>query len=230
MCDIIKSLNKTVIVSCQAEENDPFNDPEHIALFAKAAQMGGAKGIRSEGLEKIKKIRQTVDLPLIGLIKSMFDDGFVRITGSINEVEQLIEAGCYIIAVDGTFRLREGLTGPEFISKIKKEYNCLVMADIARSEEGIACEHSGADCISTALSGYTPETKTKCDEPDFELIHKLANDVSIPVFAEGRLNTPEAAKKAIQSGAYAIIAGTAITRPRVITSWFVDKILNSKIK
>ena len=54
---IIEQLKKCIIISCQSEGNDPFNaDPEYMALFAKAAEMGGAKGIRTQGIEKLKAI------------------------------------------------------------------------------------------------------------------------------------------------------------------------------
>ena len=118
MNDVLSGLQGQFIVSCQAEGDDPFNTPEYVALFAKAAVEGGAKGIRSEGLEKIKCIKASVPVPVIGLLKSTFDDGFVKITGSFKEVEELIRIDCDIIAIDGTNRLREGLTGPDFIEEV----------------------------------------------------------------------------------------------------------------
>lgn len=83
-----------------------------MALFAKAAEIGGAVGIRTQGIEKLKAIKQAVHLPVIGLLKSQFPDGTVRITGSFKEVEELIAAGSDIVAIDGTFRVRENLDGP----------------------------------------------------------------------------------------------------------------------
>lgn len=230
MVDVIESLKNCMIVSCQSEGNDPFNaDPEYMALFARAAEMGGAKGIRTQGIEKLKAIKRAVNLPVIGLLKSKFEDGTVRITGSFNEVEQLIEAGSDIIAIDGTFRNREGLTGPDFIAEVKIRYGCLVLADIATYEEAIACEKAGADCISTTLNGYTPDTLQFHDGPNYDVLAAIVKDVKVPLFAEGRYNTPAEAKKAMQLGAYAVISGTVITRPRVITSWFVDAV-NEGIK
>lgn len=224
MNQILKSLKGEMVVSCQAEGSDPFNKPDYVALFAKAAEMGGAKGIRTEGINKLKAIKQTTDLPIIGLLKSKYDDGSVKITGSEQEVVKLIDAGSDIIAIDGTFRLREGLTGPEFISMVKQKYKCVILADIATFDEAIACEKAGADCVSTTLSGYTPDTVSENTHPDFNLIEKLAQVLRVPLFAEGRINTPVQAKKAIDLGAYAVISGTAITRPRVITQWFVNAI------
>lgn len=225
----IEQLRNAMIVSCQSEGDDPFNsDPKYMGLFAKAAEMGGAKGIRSEGKEKIKAIKAATQLPVIGLLKSMFADGTVCITGSFNEVEQLIAAGCDIVAIDGTLREREGYTGPEFIRKVKKRYGCLVLADIATCAEAQACEQAGADAVSTTLNGYTPETLSDENEPNFEVLDEVVKSLAIPVFAEGRYNTPADARKAMEIGAYGVIVGSAITRPRVITSWFVNAIENTK--
>ena len=225
---IFKQLRNGMIVSCQSEGDDPFNlDPSYMALFAKAAQMGGASGIRTEGIEKLKCIKAVVDLPVIGLIKSKFPNGMVRITGSFSDVEDLIQAGADMIAIDGTFRMRDGYNGPDFIKEVKARYGCVILADIATMEEAIACELAGADAISTTLNGYTPETLTMSKEPNIELLSKLCQGLHLPVFAEGRYNTPDDAALAINVGAFAIISGTAITRPRVITSWFVNKIKES---
>ena len=79
---ILKMLHNSMIVSCQSEGDDPFNAaPEYMALFAKAAEMGGAKGIRTQGIDKLIAIKRAVKLPIIGLLKSKFEDGTVRITG-----------------------------------------------------------------------------------------------------------------------------------------------------
>ncbi len=40
----IDALQGGVVVSCQAEGDDPFNSPDQIARFAKAAAMGGRCG------------------------------------------------------------------------------------------------------------------------------------------------------------------------------------------
>lgn len=95
MCDrLMQNLHHSLIVSCQSEGDDPFNEnPEYMALFARAVEMGGAKGIRTQGIKKLKAIKRACSLPVIGLLKSQFADGTVKITGSFSEVEQLIEAG-----------------------------------------------------------------------------------------------------------------------------------------
>lgn len=224
---VINKLRRGLIVSCQAEGESPFNKPEGVTGFAICAQMGGAVAIRAEGIENIRAIKQNVQLPLIGLVKSLFKDGLVRITGSEQEVKDLMEAGCDIIAIDGTFRLREGKSGPEFIRFIKEKYRLPLMADISTLEEAISCQQAGADCISTTLSGYTPATTDAAKEgPDFDLLARLveATDGTTPVIAEGRINSPELARQAIDLGAWAVVAGTAITRPQIITKWYYDAI------
>lgn len=224
MNDTFEFLRGKLIVSCQADGNEPFNRPEYLLLFAKAALNGGASGIRTEGYEKTKYIKQNVSVPVIGLKKSKFIDGTVRITGSIEEVEKLMETGCDIIAVDGTFREREGLNGPLFITEIKKRFPCQIMADISTYSEGIACYDYGADCISTTLSGYTPDTQMlPKDEPDYKLVSKLSKSIPIPVIAEGKINQPKFAKHMLEYGAWAVVVGTAITRPHTVTNWFVEE-------
>jgi N-acylglucosamine-6-phosphate 2-epimerase len=221
--NIIEKLKRNLIVSCQAEGDSIFNSPEDIKKFALMALRGGAAGIRSEGADKTKLILESVDVPVIGLIKSKFEDGSVRITGSIADVEQLVSMGCHIIATDGTFRKRDGLSGPEFINKIKHSFNAIIMADVAREDEAVECEQAGCDIISTTLNGYTPETlKDKILSPNFELVKLLVKKIKVPVIAEGRINSPDAAREMINCGAYAVVVGTAITRPHIITSWFAD--------
>ncbi|GAB1348952.1 N-acetylmannosamine-6-phosphate 2-epimerase [Ignavibacteriales bacterium] len=226
MNEVFNKIKNGLIVSCQSEGLDPFNTPSGVTLFAKAAQMAGASAIRSQGLAKIRMIKKQVPLPMIGLLKGKFPDGTVKITGSTRQVEQLLGLGCEIIAIDGTFRKRENLTGPEFIKKLKLDYpNLVVMADIATIEEGVTCEASGADCLSTTLSGYTPDTASlPKDIPDFALLESLAKKCKIPVIAEGKIKSPEEAKKMMELGAFAVVVGTVITRPRVVMGWYKDAI------
>ena len=227
--NILETLRGGLIVSCQSEGDDPFNaNPEYMGLFAKAAEMGGAVGIRTQGIEKLKAIKRATILPVIGLLKDKFPDGTVRITGSYREVEQLIAAGSDIIAIDGTFREREGLEGPQFIAAVKEKYGCIVLADIATFDEAKACEENGADAISTTLNGYTPDTISNVKGPNLYLLEQILEKVKIPVFAEGRYNVPQDAQKAMEMGAFGVISGTALTCPRVITTWFVDAVEKGK--
>ncbi|MBP3482854.1 MAG: N-acetylmannosamine-6-phosphate 2-epimerase [Alistipes sp.] len=232
--DIFEGLKGRLIVSCQAEEGSPFDSPEGVCAFAECAVTGGAAAIRSCGVEKTDYLIRHIPLPVIGLTKSHFDDGFVRITGSFAEVEQLIGIRTPLIAVDGTFRPREGaLTGPEYIRTIKERWpNVKIMADISTSEEAVACRQAGADCVSTTLCGYTPHTAAEAaGGPSVEMLRRCVEALpGCPVFAEGRYNTPAEAASAIEAGAWAVVVGSAITRPHLITRWFADALERSRGK
>ncbi|MEO1131769.1 MAG: N-acetylmannosamine-6-phosphate 2-epimerase [Cyanobacteria bacterium J06639_1] len=228
---LFAQLKHQLVVSCQAEGDSPFNSPEGLTAFAIAAWQGGAAGIRSEGVEKTKVIAERVSLPVIGLVKSQFPDGSVCITGSFADVEALVGTGCAIVAVDGTSRslsrslVGEELTGSEFVRAVKQRYDCTVMADIDTIAAARTCIDAGADCLSTTLSGYTPATRDRTGSaPDLDLLETLAKTCDVPVFAEGRYNTPALAAEAIARGAWAVVVGTAITRPVTITSWFQQAI------
>lgn len=222
--DVLQAVKHGLIVSCQAKKGEPFNAPERLALFAESAVIGGAVGIRAEGERNVRYISHIVDVPIVGLIKTIYPDGLVCITRTFNDVEKLILAGAHLLAIDGTFRTYNGYTGPEFIRHVRNRYAIPVMADIATVEEGLACAEAGAACLATTLSGYTPDTFRKSKKtPDFKLIKELASQSDIPVIAEGRIHSPEDAAKALHLGAWAVVVGTAITRPIDITSWYVEK-------
>lgn len=225
--DIISRLRGGIIVSCQAEGDDPFNHPEYLALFARAAEMGGASGIRAREPENIRAIRTSVALPIIGITKSAFADDSVLITGDFHDVQAVIDAGADIVAADTTQRARpNGLSGSQFIAEMKKRWDIPVMADVSTVDEGMAAEGAGADLIGTTLAGYTPYTASRYneDEPDWAVLEALARRARVPVIAEGRIWTPEQARKALELGAFAVVVGTAITRPRVVTRRFVDAV------
>ncbi|MCX7766252.1 MAG: tRNA-dihydrouridine synthase, partial [Candidatus Sumerlaeia bacterium] len=94
-------------------------------------------------------------------------------------------------------------------------------------EEGILAESLGFNLVATTLSGYTSYTIEKARGPDLELIEELSRVIKIPVLAEGRIETPEQAAEAIKRGAWAVVVGTAITRPQIITQRFVKAIKQS---
>ncbi|MGB9780849.1 N-acetylmannosamine-6-phosphate 2-epimerase [Caldanaerobacter subterraneus] len=220
--DIIQKLENGLIVSCQALEGEPLHSPFIMAKMAKAAEIGGAVAIRANGYEDIVAIKKEVSIPVIGLIKKRYEGYAPYITPTMEEVDKVIEAGADIVAIDATKAYKPGgLTTGEFLKRIKEKYpKILVMADISTYEEGIEAEKLGFDLISTTLSGYT-EYSPELEGPDYELIERLARKVNVPIIAEGRIWTPEEAVKALEKGAYAVVVGTAITRPHEITKRFV---------
>jgi N-acylglucosamine-6-phosphate 2-epimerase len=214
-------IRSGLIVSCQTGDNPEFGLPQDMVKFARAAQAGGACAIRSEGEEILEAIKAAVDLPLIGLKKGYFEDGTVRISRALNEIEAMVRIGVDVVAIDATNRSWQGLNGPEIIHKVRDTFDVIVMADISTVEDGIAALEAGAHCLSTTLAGYTPQTQSqKTSGPDLALLADVVNAVDIPVIAEGRYNTPQDAAQALQHGAWAVVVGSAITRPQLITSWF----------
>ena len=222
MASIIERIKGGIVVSCQAHEEDGLYGPENMALMAKAAELGGAVGIRADDPKHIAAIRKTVNLPIIGIYKEDVDGYATRITLNMDRAREIFEAGSDIIALDVTNRPHPyGTTGIEMIKQIKEELGCLVMADISNFEEGVAAAEAGADIVASTLAGYTDYTP-HTEGPDFDLVARLAKAVKVPVICEGRIASPEHARKLLHLVAHAIVVGSMITRPMWITKQYVD--------
>lgn len=225
--EILNILRGGLIVSCQALPGEPLylENDTIMPLMARAAKQAGACAIRTNGVRDVIAIKEETNLPVIGLIKKSYDGYEQYITFTMDEVDQLVEAGADIIALDCTLRKRkDGRTVEEFIKAIKEKYpRVLLMADISNLEEGINAWKAGVDMVGTTLSGYTSYT-IKLDGPDYELVENLVNSIKIPVIAEGRIHYPEQAKKMLELGATSVVVGGAITRPLEITNRFIKAI------
>jgi N-acylglucosamine-6-phosphate 2-epimerase len=198
-----------------------------MAKFAVAAKIGGAVGLRANTPKDCRAIRAAVpELPLIGLWKVVvprFED--VYITPRFRDALAIAEAGAQIIAIDATLRPHPEGSVADLIALIKKNTDCKILADIDDDESAIAAIAAGADAVSTTLSGYTP-TSPQSIGPDFALIQRLAHrKLPVPIFAEGRIATPEDARIALDAGAWSVVVGGAITRPAQITARFAAALL-----
>lgn len=222
---ILEKLKGGLIVSCQALPEEPLHSSYIMSRMAYAAYLGGAAGIRANTVEDITEIQKTVDLPIIGIIKKVYDDSSVYITPTMKEVEALAECGVDIIAVDATNRLHTGgLTFENFFREVRKTFpNQLFMADTSCFSEGEKARELGIDIVGTTMSGYTDYTKGNT-LPDFALMERYVKELDCPVIAEGGIWTPEQLKQALDIGVHAAVVGTAITRPMEITKRFANAI------
>jgi putative N-acetylmannosamine-6-phosphate epimerase/predicted NBD/HSP70 family sugar kinase len=220
--DALATIRGRLVVSCQAPDGDPFRDPESIARFAAAAVQGGAAGIRACGTGDVRAIRGAVQVPIIGIEKTVQADGRILITPSFDGARALVQAGADMIAIDCTERgRRHGAL--ERLRRINDELGIPVLADIATEEEAVTAAHSGAAAVLTTLRGYTDDTaQVTCFEPAF--VASLCRSVSIPVIAEGRIDTPDQARRAVDAGAWCVIVGTAITRPVELARRFAQAV------
>lgn len=220
----IAQVRGQLIVSCQALADEPLHGAHIMARMALAAQMGGARAIRANGADDIRAIRQAVDLPVIGLYKE--GESGVYITPTRHHAQAVIDAGAHVVALDATDRLRpDGETLAQIIDLIHR-HNRLVLADVSTLAEAHAAQQAGADFVAPTLNGYTEYSPAR-DDPDFDLISAMARELSVPVIAEGRINTPAQARRALDCGALAVVVGSAITRPQLITAAFVRDLQRS---
>lgn len=224
MC--INEIKNQVIVSVQAMPNEPLYKEECMQAMMQSVMNGGAKTLRVAGTRDVK-IAKELGATVIGITKP---DGLpdnwkeiVYITPTTVEAQQLIDAGADIIAFDGTSRPRPNGCKLEEIISLIKSHNKLAMADISTLEEGINCKNLGADILSTTLSGYTMESLSDSETPDYELLEKLVKETNMPVILEGRIWEPEEVTKAFELGAHCVVIGSAITRPQLITKRFIER-------
>jgi putative N-acetylmannosamine-6-phosphate epimerase len=219
---ICQAFYRRLIVSCQARVGEPFRDPESIAKFAISAVAGGAAAIRARGPDDIRAIRKVVSVPIIGIWKQVQDDGNVLITPTFEAAQELVEAGAGLIALDVTCRGRR-YGAIERLQRIGRELKVPVLADIATVDEAIVAADAGADFVLSTMRGYTKDTANLCLF-DLAFIKELASRSPVPVIAEGKIQWPDQARAALEAGAYAVVVGSAITRPVTIARRFADAV------
>ena len=103
----MSKLKRGLIVSCQAVKGEPLYGLNIMQYFAKAAVLGGASGIRANYTSDIIAVKNEVNVPVIGIIKEVYEDSEVYITPTLKEVEELLKTGCEVIALDATASRRE---------------------------------------------------------------------------------------------------------------------------
>ena len=223
--ELFQIMKGTIIVSCQATPGEPLYDPERsvMPLMARAAKQAGAKMIRTSSVRDIVGIKEETGLPVIGLIKREYPGYSGRITMTMREVDECMNALADIVSIDCTDTQRgDGLTAPEFLHRVKEKYpNIIIMADCATLDEATAAYEAGADLVGSTMNGYTAATAHCKGDPNYELVEQMVKALPCPVIAEGRVHTPEQARKMLDIGAWAVVVGGAITRPLEIANRFM---------
>ncbi|MDR8019914.1 N-acetylmannosamine-6-phosphate 2-epimerase [Nesterenkonia aerolata] len=216
--ELLAKLRGGLIVSCQAYPGEPMRHPETMAQIAQAAEIGGAAGIRCQGLADISAIVGQVQVPVIGIWKD--GDSGVVITPTLRHARSCLAAGADIVALDATARPRpDGLSVAETARALHDE-GAVLMADCGSRADAERAAAADVAILSTTLAGYSGD-RPATEGPDLELLAQIVEDhPERPVIAEGRIRTPEDAAAALEAGAWAVVVGTAITHPTSLTRRF----------
>ena len=226
MNGIIDKIKGTVVVSVQAMPYEPLYLEKCMVAMMKSVVNGGAGALRVAGVRDIKNAKSLFNIPVIGITKpESIPNNYkeiVYITPTIKDVLDVIHAGADIVAFDGTQRKRPHNEKIKDLIKYIHINKRVAMADISTLDEGIKAQEAGADILSTTLAGYTLESASSPSKtPDFELLEELVHHTDLPVILEGRIWEPEEVNRAFDIGAHAVVIGSAITRPQLITKRFV---------
>ncbi len=209
-----EQLRGGLIVSVQAPEGSPMRDPEVIAAMAQASLNNGAAGVRLESPEHIAALRRRCPEALIvGLWKRTYPESSVYITPGWDEIQAVWSAGADVVALDATERPRpNGETLADLIGRARGELGAVLMADVASVAQGLQAAEWGCDWVGTTLFGYTESTRT-LRPPAWELLQPLRQNLpgAVTLICEGGIASAQDARRALESGADAVVVGTAIT-------------------
>ena len=220
MNDPLGALEGGLVVSVQAPAGSPLVPTTHIVAIARAAEAGGAVGLRAEGAADVAALKAALALPVIGLKKRRAPGSDVYITPQLHDARELAGAGADLIALDATARPRPGGERvAELIAAIAGQLERPVLADVDSLEVAVAARRAGAAAVATTLAGYTGANSAPA-EPDLELVSRLAAELDCPVLAEGRYASPESVREALGRGAHAVVVGSAISDPLALTRSF----------
>ena len=215
-----ESLRGSLIVSRQAPPGDPLDSIDALTRIAISTVRGGAGGLRANGAGCIEAFRREIKVPIIGIEKRKIGDQ-VSITPDFAAAESVAAAGADIVALDCTAsRSLHAEPWPDLVGRIRAEIRKPVLADIATFEEARAAQEAGVDAVATTLYGFTPET-AQFHSVNWDLVERLVEQLRVPVIVEGHISQPDEVSRALALGAYAVVVGSAITRPESITARFV---------
>lgn len=221
---VLSRLEHKLIVSSQAMNPlSPLRSrPDVLALLAEAAELGGAGGFRLNGADVVGLLRPRTQLPIIGIVKDTREGFGNYITTSSTDAEALCAAGADIVAIQATSGTRPGESFAE-IAATTHRLGKLVMADIATLAEARQAAAEGADLIATTMVGHTTQTEGQ-PRPPYDLVSEIIAELDVPLVVEGGIWTPEHITASFARGAFAVVCGSAITAPDIITQRLVAAI------
>ena len=223
MSRVLERIRGGLIVSVQAQAGSALDDPNVLAAIAKAAEDGGAVGVRIQGVGNLRAARKRVCVPIVGLIKRSYAGFEPYITPTMREARAVISTGAEIVAFDATWRPHpsEGHGLEEAVAQMHAA-GVLTMADCAQERDAESAFAAGVDIIATTLCGYTAET-AGTPLPALDLVRKLTGAGRF-VVCEGGVHSPAQARAAIEAGASAVVVGTAITNIEWVTRGYVEAV------
>jgi len=207
-------LQGGLIVSVQAPEGSPMRHNDVIAAMAEASLNNGAVGVRLESPEHIGAVRRRCpDALIIGLWKRTFPGSSVYITPRWQEIQAVWAAGADVIALDATERRRpDGEDLATLVRRAREDLGAPLMADIDSVANGLRAAELGCPWVGTTLYGYTEATAQQ-PPPAWGLLPQLRQQLPADtlLICEGGIGSAQQARQALDTGADAVVVGTAIT-------------------
>lgn len=218
---ILERIRGGLIVSVQAWPGSAIDDPYVLAAMAAAAEANGAVAVRMQGVDNLTAARRRVGIPIVGIIKRVYEGFEPYITPTLEEVRAIAQTGAEIIAFDATARARPGdCSVDEIVDEIHR-LGRLAMADCAEAGDGLCARAAEADILATTLCGYTEHTKG-VSLPALPLAREFAS-LNTFVIVEGGIACPDEVASAFESGANAVVVGTAITNVDALVREFATR-------
>lgn len=169
----------------------------YAAQFVNVPAVVGFRLKGSDAIQIVRSIKECDRFEIIGITKSSSG----RITSTLNEAIDLVNAGADIVATSEFYVVERLISKPVLFDGWDME------------SVGEAIGRGSDVSIATTLSGYRGEQEPPF-HPDFKLIQDIRREYpNIKIMAEGRIATREQIAMAYQFGADCVTIGNAITNP-----------------
>src|SRR4051794_39613545 len=98
----LERIRSGLVVSCQAGPGHPMRHRSSIVALAECARDGGAHGLRVDGIDSVRAVRERIDLPVIAIKKQFRPGRRPFITPTFEDCAELVDAGADVVAVEAT--------------------------------------------------------------------------------------------------------------------------------